>query len=179
MCTVSAMYEVTEIGKDSGGWLAITRTIANVFEMHRDAKSIFGVTDNPFLVRDQCLSYIRALMTLMMAILNSFDLDDRVREYTLLDALSFDDLLHEMHSAISSKEDAALFGLYLHDKEAAVQEMQMTQLGLAERDLEYLKDALIRNGHIEHFSNILQNMTTFPDDALSAASCSNFIYPSF
>ena len=172
----SVLFEVTESEsiKESGGWLVITQTIEEVFKMHQSAQSIYGVTDNPFLIRDQCLQYIRALMTLVMAILDSFELDDRVREYELLDKTTFDDLLLHIQRTITEKEDAELLRLteiYLQSKEAAQMEMRNMALGMAERDLEYLKDTLIQNGHIEYFSNILQNMATFPDDALSAVSC--------
>ena len=122
------MLEGNELFMDSGGWLGITQTIANVFEdHHQKAESRYGVTDNPFVVRDQCRAYIRALMTLVMSILDSFELDVRVQEYQYLDAVEFDELLWNIQQAITNQDDAKLFALiefYLQSKGAALLEIQ-------------------------------------------------------
>ena len=159
---------MTDAAKETDNWWSpITRTMENALDMYKTSDTIFRGSGDMFLVQDQCRNYIKGLLTLVLTMIDGFDIDDRIIERRMLDQINFDDLLHELQVNIEEQKLHAMIQLYKQSKVSDINESAYAQMEITQEFLDYLRDKTIENGFHEYFSNILTNMAAIPDDALS------------
>lgn len=175
----TTLLESTECGAEiENWWLPLTKTMQNALDMLKTAESIFRGSPKRFVVEDQCRRYILGLLTLILAIIDSFDIKDRYFERQLLDSISFDVLLFEIKNNIQDKQIHKIIEMYTEFKASDINEYQCSLMQITQESLDDLRIRAIQNGHINTFSNILSNLAAFPDDSLSVVHicCDLFMF---
>eukprot|EP01084_Bolivina_argentea_P134995 237953_1 len=163
----TVLLELTDLGKENDNWwLPMVRTIENALIIYNEctADATLNVGQNMFIVQDKCRNYIRGLLTLVLTMIDSFEINDRIFERKLLDSILFDDLLYNLANAITDKQLHALIQLYKQSKQSDINEITYSQMEITQEFFDYLRDKTIENGFHQYLSNILTNLAAFPDD---------------
>ena len=112
------------------------------------------------LVSDMVGNFIFGILTLILTIIDCFEIDDRMEERELLKELDFEIILWDLERLMPRLN--GLIELYRQQALADLKETQFVDSELTDEFLGYLRDRAAQHGWLDYLTNILTNLAALP-----------------